>query len=295
MPYRNIPEDLNVELLLTYFSQKNLKITMKGQHKRNAYKDILQLKERHDGTLEIEVARDSLYNALPEYMFHPIDRFSNLPPLERTEKFEEEFDRQEKEKEHAYKFFAPVDIQLLLLKSKIRERLHPLTGENTVLQKLIVGEAAFEHLSQGRFTRRVLPFLPYCRIIRGEKTYITLLLRKVFVEESLQMECKGITSQYWDEEPRYEYQLGMTLDEGYIGNEFDENVITYIIHYWSAEDCDKDFEEVFLRDIEQLRNLIEKFFISIEETFRFDISHDESPLTLSDDENFYYLDYNTNI
>ena len=164
-----------------------------------------------------------------------------------------------------------------------------------VLQKLIVGEAAFEHLSQGRFTRRVLPFLPYCRIIRGERTYITLLLRKVFVEESLQMDCKSITSLYRDEEARYEYQLGMTLDEGYIGNAFDENVITYIIHYWSVEDCNKDFKEVFLRDIEQLRNLIEKFFISIEETFRFDISHDESPLTLSDDENFYYLDYNTNI
>ena len=67
MLLRNIPADINVELLLSYFSPGSFKVLMKGLHKRNVYHDILNVEEKTDGTMDVEIGRNSIYNALPEY------------------------------------------------------------------------------------------------------------------------------------------------------------------------------------------------------------------------------------
>ena len=74
-----LPSDINVETLLSYFPQGRCKVALKGLHKRNTYNDIIETEEMLNGTMHITVGRNSIYNALPEYMFHPIDRFDNLP------------------------------------------------------------------------------------------------------------------------------------------------------------------------------------------------------------------------
>ena len=67
---KNIPEDINVELLLSYFPKGSCKVAFKGLHKRNTYRDIVEIEKRDEETLLISVARNSLYNSLPEYLFH---------------------------------------------------------------------------------------------------------------------------------------------------------------------------------------------------------------------------------
>ena len=107
---RNIPEDINIELLLSYLPEGSFKLAFRGLHKRNSYKDIVDVEEKRDGTLLFGIGRNSLYNALPEFMFHSVDRFDNIPKSEEKERFAEEYQRQEQEKENAYKFFAPIDL-----------------------------------------------------------------------------------------------------------------------------------------------------------------------------------------
>ena len=67
MAFGNIPDDINIELLLSYFPEGSLKVAMRGLHKRNAYNDIVDTEEKKDGTVVVGVGRNSLYNALPEY------------------------------------------------------------------------------------------------------------------------------------------------------------------------------------------------------------------------------------
>ena len=112
---KNIPEDINVELLLSYFPEGSCKVAFKGLHKRNSYKDIIETEEKSNGTFVFGIGRNSLYNSLPEFIFHPIDRFDNLPKAEEKERFAEEYQEQEQEIENAYKFFAPIDLFLLRL------------------------------------------------------------------------------------------------------------------------------------------------------------------------------------
>ena len=286
------PADINIELLLSYLPKGSYKVAMKGLHKRNTYHDIIDVNTKPDGIMIVEVGRNSIYNALPEYLFHPIDRFSHLPHLEEKERFAEELEKQEKEIENAYRFFAPMDIQMLLYRIQTRERMRPYTETNSILYN-ILGDRLTKDQLQNRFINLAIPFLPSCKYIRGNKTLLTMFLRKVFMDEGLQIKVHDKSTECCDEKPRYEYSLGATLAETYVGNVFDELITTFDILYW-PEYVDEHFLEL-VDEIEVFRSFIQDYFMSIEEVLHFNISHDDHALRLSDDEVFNYLDYNTNI
>lgn len=290
---KNIPEDINVELLLSYFPEGACKVALRGLHKRNSYNDIVEVEERKDGSMLFSIARNSLYNSLPEFMFHPVDRFDKLPKLEEKERFAEEYQKQEQEKEDAYRFFEPFDLLLLKLRLAIREKLNEYVESNKVLLD-ILGDKLTNEQKANRFIKQAFMFIPACKIIRGDKTLLTLMLRKVFMEEGLKIEKRCVAVRYTDSKPRYEDGVDSLLGDGYVGNTFDEETTIYDIHYWSEEDCDENFL-MFIDDIELFRHFIQDYFIAIEETLQFNICKEDIPLRLSDDMIYNYLNFNTNL
>lgn len=289
---KKIPYDINVELLLSYFPSGSFKVSLKGVHKRNVYNDIMDVEELSDSMLLMNIGRNSIYNALPEYLFHSIDRFCNLPRLEEKERFAEELEKQEHEKENAYRFFAPIDIQLLLSRVMIREELQPITENNSILHE-ILGDSLTAKQRGNRFIRQAISFLPFCKKIRGNKTLLTFLLRKVLMEEGLVIVLREQKKEYRDEYPQYNDCLGEQLDGTYVGNVFDETVTVFDIYYW-PEIVGQNFLQL-IEDIEELRLFIQDYFMSLENVIQFDIRHDDPTLRLSDDEIFNYLNFNTNI
>ena len=292
MLLRNIPADINVELLLSYFSPGSFKVLMKGLHKRNVYHDILNIEEKTDGTMDVEIGRNSIYNALPEYLFHPIDRFRDFPRLEEKERFAEELEKQEREKENAYRFFAPVDVQLLLYRMQIREAMRPFTETNSILYDML-GDRLTAEQRANRFIKKTIPFLTSCKIIRGNKTLLTWLLRKVFMDEGLAIYVHESECEYSDANPRYMDGLDGALNESYVGNVYDEMTSIFDIHYWPNE-VDDSFLQL-VDEIEAYRLFVQDYFMSIEERLHFNLTHDDSATRLSDNEVYNYLNYNTNI
>ncbi len=290
---KNIPSDINVELLLSYFPEGSCKVSITGLHKRNEYNDLIDIVENNDGTLLLNIGRHSLYNTLPETMFHPIDRFDNLPKFEEKERFAEEYEAQEKEKENAHRFFAPIDLMLLRLSTETRERLRVYTESDKIMMD-ILGDRITEEQRQNRFIRQVIPFLPSCKNIRGNKTLITLLLRKIFMEEGLQIKLKNQSHEFMDPNPRYEDCLSGKLEALYVGNKYDELALTYIIQFWPENECNECFLQ-FVDEVEMLRMFIQDYFLSLDEMLHFEIVKDEEQLRLSDDTKLNYLNYNTNI
>lgn len=288
-----LPSDINVELLLPYYPTGKFKVALKGLHKRNTYNDIINTEIIDDDIMHVDVGRNSIYNSLPEYVFHPIDRFDNIPAYQEKERYQEEIDKQEEEMRKAYLFFAPIDVLLLHLRSEVREKINPLGSEDLVMQQ-IIGDNITEEQRQNRFIKQVIPFLPSCKYIRGNRTLITFMLRKIFMEEGLSLKPRKSTRQFTDEDPRYENRLDMTLGECYVGNTFSESVGYYDIYYWSDEECTDLFLK-FIDEVEMLRLFIKDFFLSVEEDIVFDIHHDEPPLRLADEVFYNYLNYNTNI
>lgn len=289
-----LPDDINIEDILSYLPKESYRVSVNGLHKRNSYKDIINYEETPDGKTEFHVGRNGLYNSLPEYMFHPINRFDNIPERERKERFAEEYAKQELEKENAHKFFSPIDVLLLDLKTKVKEKINQLSSDNIFIQN-IIGDTLTEKEKSNRFIQRTIPFLPNCKRIRGNKTLITFMLRKVLFEEGLSLNKENIVSEIHDKEPQYNSKIeDFQLNSMYLGNEFNENIMTFTINYWSDEECSKHFN-LFLEELETYRLFIKDYFFSIEDELCFHINSDYPTLRLADDIIYNYLNYNTNL
>ena len=288
----NIPQDINAEVLLGFFPQDSFRVKFCGLHKRNAYNDILEIEKEQEKFL-LHLGRNSLYNSLPEFLFHSIDRFDNIPEREKKQRFSEEYAKQEKEKEQAYKFFSPIDTLLFQLRLEVRERLNKYVESNTVIHDILLDKLTAEQ-RENRFVKRTTPYISSCKTIRGNRTLITLLLRKVLAEEGLKINVKSKQTEFTDEEPRYGNSEGCEIGDVYVGNTYSESVITYSISYWSDEDCNEDFLP-FVNDLEVFRQFVQDYFISVDSILVFDVSKDTSPLRISDTTLYNYLNYNTNI
>ncbi|MCD8203073.1 MAG: hypothetical protein LUD48_05495 [Prevotella sp.] len=284
-----LPQDINAEILLNYYEGRCIHVKFNGLHKRNVYKDILGIET--DKNL-LHLCRNSIYNLLPEYMFHSNDRFDNLPPVEIKERFAEEYARQEKEKEDAYRYFAPFDILLLQLRLEIRKTLDQYVVEDKVLQDILSDRVTAEQKSN-RFIRKTIPYLPSCKKIRGDRTLLTLLLRKVLMDEGIRIEIKREEIEFSDDEPRYEDREGAIVGDVYAGNRYNEQTLTYRLCYWQDE-CDEKFPK-FIEDMEEYRQFIQDYLLSVETLLIFDIHKDAAALRLSDTTIYNYLNYNTNL
>lgn len=290
---RNIPYDINVEILLSYLPDGSYKTVLRGVHKRNSYKDIIEIDEKQDGTLWLGIGRNSLYNSLPEILFHPVDRFDNIPKLEEKGRFADEYQKQEEEKENAYRFFAPIDLLLLMLRMEVRGHISEYVDRNKILIEILC-DRLNEEQRNNRFIKEALCFIPICKNIRGNKTLLTFMLRKILMEEGLKIDLHHDAICYSDESPKYADGLNGNVGECYVGNVFDERTTIYDIHYWSDKECNEYFLK-FISDIDVFRNFIQDYFISVEERLCFTICRDDDPLRLSDDKVYNYLNYNTNL
>lgn len=288
----NIPQDINAEAFLGFFPQDTFCVKFCGLHKRNVYNDILEIEKKQDKFL-LHLGRNSLYNSLPEYLFHSIDRFDNIPEREKKQKFSEEYAKQEREKEQAYKFFSPIDILLFQLRLEVRERMNKYVESNIVIQDILLDKLTTEQ-RENRFIKRTIPYISSCKTIRGNRTLITLLLRKVLADEGIKINVKSKRTEFTDEKPRYGNSEGCEIGDVYIGNTYSESVLTYSISYWSDEDCNDEFL-LFVNDLEIFRQFVQDYFISVDSVLVFDVSKDLSPLRISDTTQYNYLNYNTNI
>ena len=293
LPPQLLPGELNAEELLAYYPLGSVKLSMQCMHKRNSYGDIIDLEPMGAEAMHLTVGRNSIYNGLPEYMFHPIDRFDNLPQYEEKERFQEQLEEQKQEIEDAYRFFSPIDLLILHLRTELRKKLDNYTHEDVVMQQ-IIGDNLTKQQLGNRFIRQVIPFLPQAKRIRGNRTLFTLMLRKVFMEEGLTISVQQTPQTHTDEAPRYGESVDMVLDDSYVGNIYAEPVQTYVIHYWSDKEAGAQFLH-FLDEVEELRLMLQDFFLSVEQQLCFDITEDAPPLRLNDDVFYNYLNYNTNI
>ncbi len=288
----NIPQDINVEVLLNQYSERNIYVEFKGLHNRNAYKDILNIEKLHD-KIVLTLGRNSLYNSLPEYIFHAIDRFDHIPQQDKEKKLAAEYAKQEKEKENAYTFFSPIDLLLLQLRLEIRKILDRYIVENQILQNILSDNLTNDDLNN-RFIKRTLPYLASCKKIRGDKTLLTLLLRKVFLDEGIVVNCKRECMLFTDAVPRYDDCVNSVIGNAFVGNVYTDAAVAFNVFYWSDDECNEGFP-AFIEELERYRSFVQDYFLSVNAILKFDVHNDAPTLRLSDTETYNYLNYNTNI
>lgn len=292
---QNLPLDIKAESLLAYIPKGKRRLEIRGSHKRNAYVDIADISCGEDGVCKVALSRNGMYDVLPEPLFHPIDRFDNIPANEYQERFKEECEQQQIEEENARKLFQPVDSFLIELSTKVNE-LNDAGQFDVVLEDIICDNFPKKYLDN-RFVLRAKKYMPQCKHIRGNKGLFILMLRHILFDENITISEFSKSTEIKDKTPRYNCQLDVSDYNNapiYLGNEFDEDITVYDIHYWNNNECDENFLK-FLSEMNIFEEFLNECFMSLESSLRFNISSTSLPVRLSDDVLFNYLDYNTNI
>lgn len=291
----NIPLDIKAEALLTYLPKDKRSIELKGSHNRNAYEDIAAINEDESGIINVAIARNGIYDILPESLFHPIDRFDNIAANEYKERFKEECEQQQIEEDNARKFFKPFDKIIMELNTIVYDLKSDIS--NSTIFRDILCDKLSERYRKNRFIKKATEYIPICRNIRGNKSLLSLMLRHILLDEHIRIsECLNPNSIH-DSQPRYNYQLVDSASfngDYFIGNEFDENITTYNIQYWSEDECGEDFL-TFIEEMSVFEDFLNEYFMGIETCIMFKIAKTSLPVRLSDEVFYTYLDYNTNI
>lgn len=290
----NIPEVLRAETAYNYLKPLAAKALFKGPHLRNSCKDVMAVAVE-DGLATLELARKSLYDILPEAMFHPVDRFDGLPEYEYKEHFAREVERQHTEEAHARAFFDRFDNAFFTLSSTVAVLKDSEYSDNSIISRIICDNLPQEY-RDNRFVRRSMEFMPHCRNIRGNIDLITLMLRKILAEENLMMQPQSRVVLCEDPAPRYDccLQEDTTLGNCYAGNVYPAYGMTYKVEYWSEDACDCDFPQ-FVNDMQVYRDFLNDFFMGIGTGLDIEITCHTLPVRVSDDMLYNYLNYNTNL
>jgi len=291
----SIPLDIKAETLLSYLPRDRRKIELKGSHKRNAYEDISDISVDESGTVNIAISRNGIYDILPESLFHPIDRFDNIPANEYKEKFKEECEQQQIEEDNARKYFQPFDDVLMELSAIIAESKNDETY--THMLENIVCDSLPDIYRNNRFVKKAKEYVPICRNIRGNKSLLSLMLRHILFDEHIKIYDCHEQSLIKDAKPRYNSRLDddtSSDNEFFLGNEFDEDITIYTIHYWNEEECGENFL-TFVNDMNVFEDFLNEYFMGVESCLKFNISTASLPVRLSDEVFYTFLDYNTNI
>lgn len=289
----NLPSDIRAEIVANYLSGARESISFLGNHKRNAYEDILSVSHEKD-VVRMELSRSGLYDILPEALFHPIDRFDNIPANVYKERFAEEVEQQHLEESNARSFFAIYDRFIFNLNAAL-SRVKDEYSDNGVLADIIC-DTMPERYRKNCFVNRCIEFTPRCRDIRGNSDSVTLMLRKVMADEGLRLTRIIDTPTFSDRDPRYYCSLSdaSDIEDLYLGNQFEERVLRYEIHYWNEDYCDGSFLD-FVDEIREFRDFVNDYFMGIETSVDFRLSAESLPVRLSDELCYNYLGYNTNI
>lgn len=280
------------EALVNYYPKGSVKASLRGNHSRNAYQDILDIDLTDHGQILADISRPGLYDTLPETLFHPIDRFDKIPPNEYKERFAEECEKQQKEEENARRFFEPFDSCLFHLSCEV-DKCKLLNFSSVEVLSDIVCDNKGNLPSANSFIAKALPFVAECRRMRGDYTLITLMLRRILNEEGITLVATSPEDTFTDPQPRYNSTLDGDNDVVYLGNEFPERVTTYTLRYWDDDTCDDRFH-ILLKDLEEFRQFLNRYFVGIEERIDFDISTLQEETTL-DDSRYHYLNHNSNL
>lgn len=290
-----IPLDIKAETLLSYFPREKRAIELKGSHKRNAYGDVADINVDESGAVNIAILRNSIYDILPECLFHPIDRFDNIPANEYKEKFKEECEQQHIEEENARKYFQPFDDVLMELSSIVTDAKNDETY--THILENIICDSMPDMYRNNRFVKKAKVYMSICRNIRGNKSLFSLMIRHILFDERIKLCGYSEQINIKDTAPRYNSRLDDEIsinNEFFLGNEFEEDITGYNIHYWNEDECGQEFL-TFVNDVKVFEDFLNEYFMGIECRLKFNISTTSLPVRLSDEIFYTFLDYNSNI
>lgn len=282
------------DLIDKSFEKDNIIIVHRGTFSRNYSRDISNVHaDTARNTLLFYISRDSLYDVLPEGMFHDVSRFNNKDADGRKI----EFKKQKQEEFNARKFFLPFDHELFNQNIRLELQLLDIFRDpSDSFKQLFKFDRSFPEEHIWRF----LGFIPFSNEIKGDigKTASCLseLLQKEVTYSSFLQNKECALAEYSSDENNL---LGETM---VCSNHFTEEILTWKFSILSIGDDDistyADFEKGFIKKlISRFYEFIVPLEVEVETEFICQAKRDFVLFETTTEEQFpgIYLGYNSTI
>ena len=268
----NIPKELDADVAMAVVIEHMDSLAdkkpfytyeFKGVSERTALGDELNLiirnKQNAPPVVKFSLKRDSLYHILPEYLFHPLDRY--LGTDGDTEEFEKRYKEQEEQKEKSLTYFKPFDQYYQNLRIKYQHWLneHIFSGNQFLSDFITAGQRVDIANS---YIKAVYQCIPWLRNFRGNDDMVKAALGYAFEGHAEIQKTKVEVTEALSE--NIHSNLNGTLDDLYCGSTFITRVYIWKVFYQVKIKTGKHLSEL-KQQIEEFSTFFSQWFLSVED------------------------------
>ena len=302
--HQNIPHNTDADVALSVVvpcvnERTKGKVTysyeFEGVADRTASGDVLSVEIRNKTnttpTVKFSLKRDSLYHILPEFLFHPLDRYSGT--IGDVAEFDKRYKEQEDQEKSALAYFKFFDKKYQELKVDFQIWMNEnIFKDNQFLSDFIVSGFPFNR--ENPYISAVLPCVPWLRNHRGNKEMTEVAIEYAFAgKATVKCEWKDCSMEL---QTSVHSTLSGTLTNLHCGSTFQTGSYLWYVNYQTKIDTEKRLNE--LRGfIEEFSTFFSKWFLNVEDKLKVEFGDWEaSPvLTGEDTPKGFFLNYSTQL
>lgn len=300
----NIDSDLSIAVvgsnLKSFLSDSNIPIkesyVFKGKHERTAKGDnilftLSSSAKRH--SFKYFLRRNSLYHILPEFLFHPLDRYAN------TDRDKEEFIRLRKEQKdvetNALDYFYPFDRYLQQIRTSFQYKLNDEILNNNLFVVDFITEGHNIN-KKNEFIMSLYPCIIWLRNYRGVHKLLEVAIKYAFGDNihAYNLNSEEISS------PIDSNTCHMTLD-----GEIDD-LFCGPYYFYLEETINVEFQtkivsnsqiENYISSISEFEGFFKSWFLSLNQSIKINFGdYLKYPiLNVGTSDNDLFLGYNTQL
>lgn len=290
---------------------RSSKVLHRGDEKREQKRNIsrtaigdavnIDIKEKKKKPTDVtfSLLRDSLYHILPEYLFHPIDRYAGSVKAVGGElkldyqEFEKCYDEQEEQEKNALAYFKPFDKKYQDLRVSLQKWLsdHVFKG-NMFLANYITAGIAFNR--ENPFIMAVYPCLPWLRNHRGNKQMTEVALRYAFADSCTVEYAKE--NYMMDFDPQIHSTINGDIDDLFCGSTFPTVVSVWRVSYQTTIGTEERLRDLLV-SINEFAGFFTQWFLHIEDKLELEFGDFKEPpiLTSQQAPTGIFLNYSTQL
>lgn len=292
-----VSKEMNIPLRSAY--------VYKGVHERTAKGDdlVVSLQTSTKKTMvRYLLKRDSLYHILPEYLFHPLDRYADYEEKDKKEekedkeaKFKKRRKDQKEMEENALRYFYPCDKVLqeerIAFQSFLNDRI--LCNNTFIVDFITEGHRVNRN---NRYINNAYPCIQWLRAYRGVKRVIEVALRLAFCNGIARYEVRMNEVKIPIDTKTCHCCLDGTIDDLFCGDTYTEAEELISVSYQTPIMSQKQIE-ILHWDIDEFKEFFQLWFLGLHQRLTIDFGDYTRVAVMftGTTDNDLYLNYNTQL
>lgn len=288
--------DRNIGALTSVEAPVYTSFDFSGVHERTAKGDALSVNVSSTtkrNVIKYQLKRDSLYHILPEYLFHPLDRYADTEG--DKEVFLEKRAAQKKIEAEAKEYFYPYDKILNDLRIGFQNYLNDkiLDKEAFIIDFIIENENVNK---ENPFIKTCLPNIMPLRANRGSSGLLLLALKMTFGNGLQSLDKHFVEYPVPINSDSCHICLDGTIDDLFCGEKFMDWTEVISIKYQTRISSSEEINRT-TKSIEEFCLFFKRWFLSDNQMIEIEFGDYGKTPVISDNiaDGFLYLNYNTQL